>query len=42
MDGTETRVLGGHRVYARPDLWVAGLPADTPAAEVAAPSRATS
>ena len=36
MDGSETRVVGGYRVYARPDLWVAGLPADTPAAEVAA------
>src|SRR5690606_19191236 len=23
MDGSETRVLGGHRLYSRPDLWVA-------------------
>ncbi|HEV7759628.1 MAG TPA: beta-ketoacyl synthase N-terminal-like domain-containing protein, partial [Acidimicrobiales bacterium] len=25
MDGSETRVVGGHRVYTRPDLWVADL-----------------
>ena len=29
MDGSETRVLGGHRVYVRPDLPAAALPADT-------------
>ena len=36
MDGSETRVVGGHRVYTRPDLWVAGLATDIPPDEVAA------
>ncbi len=36
MDGSETRVVGGHRLYTRPDLPVASLPDDTPPAEVAA------
>jgi acyl transferase domain-containing protein/NAD(P)H-dependent flavin oxidoreductase YrpB (nitropropane dioxygenase family) len=25
MDGSETRVVAGHRIYTRPDLWVADL-----------------
>ena len=36
MDGSETRVVGGHRMFTRPDLPAAALAADTPAAEVAA------
>lgn len=36
MDGSETRVVGGHRIYTRPDLPAATLPGDTPPAEVAA------
>jgi acyl transferase domain-containing protein/NAD(P)H-dependent flavin oxidoreductase YrpB (nitropropane dioxygenase family) len=35
MDGSETRVVGGHRVYVRPDLPSATVPGDTPAAAVA-------
>ncbi|MGH9232023.1 MAG: beta-ketoacyl synthase N-terminal-like domain-containing protein, partial [Acidimicrobiales bacterium] len=29
MDGSETRVVAGHRIFTRPDLWVAGLDAHT-------------
>ena len=36
MDGSETRVVGGHRIYTRPDLPAAALAEDTPDAEVAA------
>ncbi|MGN0064833.1 MAG: SDR family NAD(P)-dependent oxidoreductase [Nocardioides sp.] len=36
MDGSQTRVVGGHRLFTRPDLPVAALPDDTPAADVAA------
>ncbi|HET8621591.1 MAG TPA: beta-ketoacyl synthase N-terminal-like domain-containing protein, partial [Acidimicrobiales bacterium] len=36
MDGSETRVVAGHRVYTRPDLWVAGLDDRTTPAELAA------
>ncbi len=35
MDGSETRIVGGHRVYTRPDLAVATRPADEPASVVA-------
>ena len=35
MDGSETRVVGGHRIYVRPDLPSATLPADTPDEKVA-------
>jgi acyl transferase domain-containing protein/NAD(P)H-dependent flavin oxidoreductase YrpB (nitropropane dioxygenase family)/acyl carrier protein len=35
MDGGETRVVGGHRFYVRPDLPAAQLAADTPSATVA-------
>jgi acyl transferase domain-containing protein/NAD(P)H-dependent flavin oxidoreductase YrpB (nitropropane dioxygenase family)/NADP-dependent 3-hydroxy acid dehydrogenase YdfG len=35
MDGSETRVVGGHRVYTRPDLWVAGLDGRTAPDDVA-------
>ena len=35
MDGSETRVVAGHRVYTRPDLWVAALDGQASAAEVA-------
>ncbi|MEZ5183053.1 MAG: hypothetical protein R2702_14460 [Acidimicrobiales bacterium] len=35
MDGSETRVVGGHRFLTRPDLPAAALPDDSPAAEVA-------
>jgi acyl transferase domain-containing protein/NAD(P)H-dependent flavin oxidoreductase YrpB (nitropropane dioxygenase family) len=35
MDGSETRVVGGHRFYTRPDLPAAALPDETPATEVA-------
>lgn len=35
IDGSETRVVGGHRVYVRPDLPAAELDADTPTEEVA-------
>jgi acyl transferase domain-containing protein/NAD(P)H-dependent flavin oxidoreductase YrpB (nitropropane dioxygenase family) len=35
MDGSETRVVGGHRVYTRPDLWVAHLDARTTPDELA-------
>ncbi|HEY8523917.1 MAG TPA: SDR family NAD(P)-dependent oxidoreductase [Acidimicrobiales bacterium] len=34
MDGSETRVVGDHRVYTRPDLWVAGLDARTTAEDI--------
>jgi NAD(P)H-dependent flavin oxidoreductase YrpB (nitropropane dioxygenase family) len=36
MDGSETRVVGGHRIYTRPDLPAAALPDDVSAADVAA------
>lgn len=36
MDGSETVVIAGHRVFTRPDLPVASLADDLPAAEVAA------
>ncbi len=36
MDGSETTVVGGHRVFTRPDLPAAALSADADAAEVAA------
>jgi acyl transferase domain-containing protein/NADP-dependent 3-hydroxy acid dehydrogenase YdfG len=36
MDGSETRVIGGHRVYVRPDLPIASLADDDPEAD---PSR---
>ncbi|HEV7761809.1 MAG TPA: hypothetical protein VGO78_22535, partial [Acidimicrobiales bacterium] len=36
MDGSETRVVGDHRFYVRPDLPAAKLAATTPAATVAA------
>jgi acyl transferase domain-containing protein/NAD(P)H-dependent flavin oxidoreductase YrpB (nitropropane dioxygenase family)/NAD(P)-dependent dehydrogenase (short-subunit alcohol dehydrogenase family)/acyl carrier protein len=36
MDGSETRVVGGHRIFVRPDLAAAALDEDTPPAEVAA------
>ncbi|QXC59429.1 SDR family NAD(P)-dependent oxidoreductase [Aquihabitans sp. G128] len=36
MDGSETRVVGGHRIYTRPDLPAASLADDTSSAEVAA------
>ena len=35
MDGSETVVVGGHRVYVRPDLPSASLDPETPADEVA-------
>src|SRR5262249_55057946 len=35
MDSSETRVLGGHRVYTRPDLWVAKADDLTTAGSVA-------
>jgi hypothetical protein len=35
MDGSETRVVGGHRFYTRPDLPASVLPDDTSAEEVA-------
>ena len=35
MDGSETRVVGGHRFYTRPDLPAAALPDDTGPGEVA-------
>ena len=35
MDGSETRVIGGHRVYTRPDLDVASLDPATSPSEVA-------
>ena len=35
MDGSETAVLGGYRVYTRPDLPAASLSTDTPSGEVA-------
>ncbi len=35
MDGSETRVVGGHRFYTRPDLPAASVPEETSAAEVA-------
>ncbi len=35
MDGSETRLIGGHRVYTRPDLAVATRPADELASVVA-------
>ncbi len=36
MDGSETVVIGGHRVFTRPDLPVATADPDTPAADVIA------
>ena len=36
MDGSETRVVGGHRVFTRPDLPASQVPVDAPADEVAA------
>ncbi|MCU1356526.1 MAG: beta-ketoacyl synthase [Acidimicrobiales bacterium] len=36
MDGSETRVVGGHRIYTRPDLPAAALAEDIAPAEVAA------
>ncbi|HET6951923.1 MAG TPA: nitronate monooxygenase, partial [Acidimicrobiales bacterium] len=36
MDGSETRVVGGHRIYTRPDLWVAGLDDRTTPDEITA------
>ncbi|NLD75114.1 MAG: KR domain-containing protein [Acidimicrobiales bacterium] len=36
MDGSETRVVGGHRFYTRPDLPAATLADDAAAADVAA------
>lgn len=36
MDGSETVVVAGHRVFTRPDLPVASLAEEPPAAEVAA------
>jgi acyl transferase domain-containing protein/NAD(P)H-dependent flavin oxidoreductase YrpB (nitropropane dioxygenase family)/NAD(P)-dependent dehydrogenase (short-subunit alcohol dehydrogenase family) len=36
LDGSETVVVGGHRIFTRPDLPSGTLPADTPPAEVAA------
>ncbi|MGH9214324.1 MAG: SDR family NAD(P)-dependent oxidoreductase [Acidimicrobiales bacterium] len=35
MDGSETRVVGGHRIYVRPDLPAAGVPASMSSADVA-------
>src|SRR5918998_127320 len=35
MDGSEARVVGGHRIYTRPDLWVAELDDTTTADEIA-------
>jgi acyl transferase domain-containing protein/NAD(P)H-dependent flavin oxidoreductase YrpB (nitropropane dioxygenase family) len=35
MDGSETRIVGGHRIYVRPDLPSASLAPDTPPDEVA-------
>ena len=35
MDGSETRVVGEHRVYNRPDLWVADLDATTTPDQIA-------
>ncbi|HEY8544227.1 MAG TPA: beta-ketoacyl synthase N-terminal-like domain-containing protein, partial [Acidimicrobiales bacterium] len=34
MDGSETRVVGDHRLYHRPDLWVARLDARTTAEDL--------
>ncbi|HWE69677.1 MAG TPA: SDR family NAD(P)-dependent oxidoreductase [Acidimicrobiales bacterium] len=36
MDGTETRLIGDHRVYTRPDLPIAARSADEPSAPIAA------
>jgi acyl transferase domain-containing protein/NAD(P)H-dependent flavin oxidoreductase YrpB (nitropropane dioxygenase family)/acyl carrier protein len=36
MDGTETRLIGGHRVFTRPDLPVAARSAHEPTAVIAA------
>ena len=36
MDGSETVVVGGHRVFTRPDLPVASLGHDTPSDEIVA------
>src|SRR4029450_6587210 len=33
MDGSETRVVAGHRVYTRPALWVAALDGQATPAE---------
>ncbi|MGN6695232.1 MAG: beta-ketoacyl synthase N-terminal-like domain-containing protein, partial [Aquihabitans sp.] len=35
MDGSETRVVGGHRFLTRPDLPAAAVPEETTAAEIA-------
>ncbi|HMG41374.1 MAG TPA: SDR family NAD(P)-dependent oxidoreductase [Acidimicrobiales bacterium] len=42
MDGSETRVVGDHRLYSRPDLWVADLDARTTAGDLAGRLGATS
>ncbi|HEX5944819.1 MAG TPA: beta-ketoacyl synthase N-terminal-like domain-containing protein, partial [Acidimicrobiales bacterium] len=34
MDGSEARVVGGHRIFSRPDLWVAALDDTTTADEL--------
>lgn len=36
MDGSEAALIGRHRLYTRPDLPVAAMPADTPCEAVAA------
>jgi len=36
MDGSETKVVAGHRIFTRPDLWVAGLDDRTAPDELAA------
>ncbi|HZM41139.1 MAG TPA: beta-ketoacyl synthase N-terminal-like domain-containing protein, partial [Acidimicrobiales bacterium] len=35
MDGSETRVIAGHRIYTRPDLWVAEIDDRTSADDIA-------
>ena len=42
MDGSETRVVAGHRIYTRPDLWVADLDDRTTPDDLAARLGATS
>lgn len=42
MDGSETIVLGGHRVFTRPDLPAAHIDPSTPSTEIAARLGATS
>src|SRR5262249_55221679 len=41
MDGSETTILAGHRLYTRPDLPVASLEADLPALAAPATKAAT-